>query len=151
MNWEAIGAIGEGLGAVAVIATVIYVALQIRKNSEAVQGSTEQALMSQEMALYTLLAEHASVYRRGQENMDSLDVDERIVFDQLVSAAMSQLYSAFVQYERGLIPQSVWAAYCAEWPERLNQVGFQCAWREAQKFYPVEFRQALDGLSAKTE
>ena len=30
MNWEAIGAIAEGLGAVAVIMSVLYLAVQIR-------------------------------------------------------------------------------------------------------------------------
>ncbi len=72
MNWEAIGAIGESLGAIGVIVTVIYVALQIRQNSEAVRGATEQNLMSQEMALYALLAEHANVYRRGRSGLDNL-------------------------------------------------------------------------------
>lgn len=30
MNWEAIGAVGEGLGAAAVFVTLVYLALQIR-------------------------------------------------------------------------------------------------------------------------
>ena len=51
INWDAIAAISEGLGAIGVIATVAYVALQIRQNSRAIQGSTEQALMDQEINL----------------------------------------------------------------------------------------------------
>ena len=93
MNGDALAAIAEGLGAVGVIATVIYVALQIRHNSEAVQGATEQALMTQEMALFALLAEHANIFRRGRESLDALDADELLVFEFLVSAFMSQLYS----------------------------------------------------------
>ena len=33
MNWEAIGATGEVVGAVAVFATLVYLAIQIRQNT----------------------------------------------------------------------------------------------------------------------
>ena len=34
MNWEAIGAISEIIGAIAVVVTLIYLAVQVRQNSE---------------------------------------------------------------------------------------------------------------------
>ena len=40
MNWEAIGAIGEVLGAVAVILTLAYLAVQIRQNTSSTRAST---------------------------------------------------------------------------------------------------------------
>ena len=52
MNWDAIAAIAEALGAVGVVATVVYVAFQIRQNSRSIEGATEQALMDQEINLY---------------------------------------------------------------------------------------------------
>ena len=121
MNLDVVSAVAEVLGAIGVIVTVIYVAVQIRQNSEAVKGSTEQELMSQEMALYSMLARHANVYRRGCTSMDDLDLDERVEFENLVTAVMSQLYSAFVQYQRKLIPESVWVAYCVDWPINICQ------------------------------
>lgn len=33
MNWEAIGAVGEALGSIAVLVTLIYLAIQIRQNT----------------------------------------------------------------------------------------------------------------------
>jgi len=47
MNWEAIGAIGEVGGAVAVIATVIYLARQIRQNTSALRSTATQAAHDQ--------------------------------------------------------------------------------------------------------
>ena len=40
MNWDAIGAIGEVLGAVGVIVTLIYLARQIRQNSRQLMGAS---------------------------------------------------------------------------------------------------------------
>ena len=39
LNWDAIGAIGELVGATAVFVSIIYLALQIRQNSTAVRSS----------------------------------------------------------------------------------------------------------------
>ena len=35
MNWEAIGALGEVVGAIAVVLTLAYLAIQVRQNSNA--------------------------------------------------------------------------------------------------------------------
>ena len=147
MNWDAIGAIAEALGAIGVVATVVYVALQIRQNSRSIEGATEQSLMDQEMNLYALLASHPSVFRRGCDNIDDLDQDENIEFQYLTTAVMTQLYSAFVQYQRKLIPHSVWVAYCADWLDWRGMHGFMQMWSNIQASYPIEFREALDSLT----
>ena len=42
MDWEAIGAIGEVLGAFAVVATLLYLALQTRKNAQAIDATASR-------------------------------------------------------------------------------------------------------------
>ena len=44
MNWDAIGAIGEIVGALAVLATLIYLAIQVRQNSVLQRAQTHQQL-----------------------------------------------------------------------------------------------------------
>ena len=44
MNWEAVGAVAELLGAIGVIASLFYLASQIRRNSESVEAATARAL-----------------------------------------------------------------------------------------------------------
>ena len=39
MRWDAIGAIGESIGAVAVLATLIYLAIQMRQNTQAMKSA----------------------------------------------------------------------------------------------------------------
>ena len=43
MNWEAIGAIGEMVSAIGVIATLGYLAVQIKQNTRAIRGATLNA------------------------------------------------------------------------------------------------------------
>ena len=146
MNWDAVAAISAAFGAIGVIATVGYLAVQIRQNTSSVQGATEQSLMTAEMALYGLLAEHASVYRRGCEGATVLDPDEEAQFEQLVMAVMSQLYGAYVQHKRKIIPDSVWTAYLNDWTNYVELAGFQRMWRKNQNSYPHDFGQCLKKL-----
>ena len=41
MNWEAVGAITEAIGAVAIVVSLVYVAVQIRQNSREISRSVE--------------------------------------------------------------------------------------------------------------
>ena len=54
LNWQAIGAIGELLGALAVLATLIYLAIQLRHARREIQHSV---LQSRDTALRALLLE----------------------------------------------------------------------------------------------
>ena len=44
MNWEAVGAFAEAIGAIAVVATLIYLAAQIRQNTTALKGQTRASI-----------------------------------------------------------------------------------------------------------
>ena len=45
MNWEALGAIGEIVAAVAVVVTIGYLAVQIRQNTRSVRDSAFQEVI----------------------------------------------------------------------------------------------------------
>jgi len=44
MNWDAIGAIGEILGAIGVVGSLVYLAAQIRKSDQTARADSLQAL-----------------------------------------------------------------------------------------------------------
>jgi hypothetical protein len=46
MNWDAIGAIGEIIGAIAVVVSLIYLALQVRQNTQQISLSLESSKLA---------------------------------------------------------------------------------------------------------
>ncbi len=44
MNWDAVGAMAELVGAIGVIASLIYLAIQIRQNTRSLQANTFQTV-----------------------------------------------------------------------------------------------------------
>ncbi len=62
VNWEAVGAIGELLGALAVVATLIYLSIQVRQSKAAVEENTRTARNS-------VLDQHTQSQSRWRSNI----------------------------------------------------------------------------------
>jgi len=87
MNWDAIGAVGEILGALAVFVSLVYLAIQIKQNTRqmehqiaSLQGgglSATETLSSNFRNSLARDSQVASLWRRGVEDYDSLSPDER--------------------------------------------------------------------------
>ena len=93
MNWEAIGAIGEVVGALAVLLTLVYLAIQIRQNTRQV----ENHLKTVDLASFNAIDESfsrfrhmlatspqtADLWRRTKQDYLSIDDSEREQADAL--------------------------------------------------------------------
>ena len=80
MNWDAIGAIGEIVGAVAVVISVIYLAIQIRIGSSAVSTNLRDSIYSSFFEWnYQLTADpgFAAMFHRGLQDFNSLSEEEK--------------------------------------------------------------------------
>ena len=94
MNWDIVGAISEVVGAVGIIVTLAYLALQVRQNSahlaesakltEASQiEATANAVMEQRSMLL-LNPELLDLQTRGSQDYMSLSSNERVKFDLMI-------------------------------------------------------------------
>ncbi len=76
MNWEALGAIAELLGAIGVIATLVYLSAQIRHNNDQLRGAATTAVYEYQRTLTEMLSADPELYKialRGNEDLASLD------------------------------------------------------------------------------
>ena len=75
MNWDAIGAVGEMVGAIAVVFSVAYLAVQIRSGSAALSTNIRDSVfasLSQWNYQLTADPEFAWMFHRGLKDFDSL-------------------------------------------------------------------------------
>ena len=150
MNIEDMGNLGDLIAAIATVATLLYLAQQIRRSSKSVEGSSVQAILELEITTYALKAQYANVYRRGCANILDLDDDERVIFEQVVSSEMSLFSSAYIQVQNGLMDDD--AAFDRDWIRfYLKQPGFQEMWSEIKIAYSSEFCQHLDDVQKTVE
>ncbi len=153
MNWEAIGAIAEILGALAVVGSLLYLAVQIRHGANATQAASRYAtaqLTTDILVATTSDAELASILRRGQNDPDSLNDDEGFRFDVLLYAIFDQWETMFSQVQRGAMSKEDWAKYDNSIiGGYLAQPGSQRFWQTASDMYSASFREYVDQVSRK--
>ena len=126
MNWDAIGAIGELLGASAVLVTLIYLAVQIKQNTSAVATATYESTMTGFNVINIVVAGNpalASVLDRGCQNPDSLNSEEVVQFNFLLRCYSNQWWKLFKLYERSSLPAAEWSIFAKEAAQFLEQPG----------------------------
>jgi hypothetical protein len=117
MNWEAISAIGEAFGGLAILITLVYLAQQLRQNTRSQSIATYESAMSGFNDILAFMAsdlESISIWRRGCTEPRSLNEDEAGLFDAMVRAYCNHLYKLFRLYEKGVLPESEWVNVVSE-------------------------------------
>ena len=110
MNWEAIGAIGEIIGAIAVVVSVLYLAFQIRQNTQATQGATIQGVTDTIQRENRWSSDLGEVFLKAIESPDTISKVEAFQVGEWLTAAMSARQNEYLQYRRGLIDKEMWEA-----------------------------------------
>ena len=83
MNWNIISTLAETVGAIAVVTSLVYLAVQVRQNTRATKSGASSYI---DEALARILsairgdAEFADIWLRGCQDLESLDEIERVRF-----------------------------------------------------------------------
>ncbi|MFT4862525.1 MAG: hypothetical protein ACI95C_001746 [Pseudohongiellaceae bacterium] len=134
MNWDAISAIGEILGAVAVLATLIYLATQIRQNTEQVRLNSIQAVNSSNDSAFEpiYIPENSAIFSKGQNSYSSLTDHEKLVFHMLMARLIGSFDSTTYQYLQGSYDKDLYWGTAAFYSSFIKSPGGAEWWKEAE-------------------
>jgi len=150
MTIEEWGALGEVVSGVGVIATLIYLAIQIRANTTATRGATENAILRDGRDLVTLSfkdRESAELFHRGSTDFNSLDDVDRATFTNRVAPYFLFWYDAFLQNRKGLISEELWRTFEKDIPGFFLSPGFRDVWALIRNSFPNDFQDYVDRLA----
>ncbi|RLA55166.1 MAG: hypothetical protein DRQ65_04760 [Gammaproteobacteria bacterium] len=122
MNWEAIGAIADIVGATAVLATLIYLALQISQNSRLIGQQNDMARaqtiqlradsVAQLIALIVNSEASIATWTKVMANQEitptDLDPIERTIAVSILTALRANLENIYLQHQEGFLPDDVY-------------------------------------------
>jgi hypothetical protein len=148
MNWEALGAVAELLGAIGVIATLFYLAFQIRRNSESVEASTARALTDATQMRLLAAAQNptlAGAFAKASRG-DELSEAEQNQFGFLTRATMRGIENTFVQYRRGMISADMWRGYEILLRRQIRIGVVRDWWPEEGESFESDFRELVERL-----
>ena len=148
MNWDAAGAIGEILGAGAVVISLFYLASQIRtQNKEARLAAQHQILTAfREVSIIMSDPDLADIFLRGNKEIASLSDVEMFRMIAVLNPVIRVLEEAYDQYTQGRFDEEKWNGMVRQYSSYLSAPCFQQVWKVRRVHYQENFRSFVDGM-----
>lgn len=120
MNWDAIGAVGEVAGALGVMASLLYLSMQIKRSDETTRaaslGSVLDGYRDRSVVPSFTNMEIPDLFAKGLTDFAGLDSSEKRRFFYLFAENIFQTQQAMQLAQRGLLPKvdyDAWLYYTA--------------------------------------
>lgn len=110
MNWDAIGAVGETIGAIAVVATLIYLSTQIRQNNKLLSSDSRQTLVSNDLTSLISNVENSDVFAKLVSN-ELLSAEEQLRLSFIFALDLRNREFEYFQFKNGLLDEETWLSY----------------------------------------
>jgi hypothetical protein len=149
MNWEAIGAIGEIIGACAVFATLIYLAIQIRQNTSSVRAAAVDAAITQVSTVRQQIFannEIAGIYVDGCKDSDSLDEKSLVRYRLLIHNILLAISNIHAQSTLTGLSLSNWESQKPVIERIVSSPGGAWFWENYRHEFEESFRREVDHL-----
>ena len=157
MNWEAFGAIAEMIGGIAVLVTLVYLALQVRQNSVLLEQNTKtarQSILRNQTDRYIANCHFIAgdsgicgIYQRAMKDPSSVTREEWWRFG-------TYMYGMFKDYEEMFLFASEDQDSAHRWADAQRHIVFYLSpaggrkwWRSnAKELFAVTFIEFVDDL-----
>ena len=141
-----LGNIGEGIGGIAVLITLIYLALQIRQNTRTMRAAAHHAANQLGVQINLALGtspEVARVLMDGASGSPLSEQHEELMFHFLMRANFSGAEAFFIQMREGLLEQDMWESRRRSMQRYLRQPGVRAWWERNQHIFSEDFTVEL--------
>jgi hypothetical protein len=154
MNWDAIGAIAETLGALAVFLSLVYLAIQTKNNTRALRSAAFHQVRSSFSDVSLAFAQEpsmCSLFTRATENDPELTKEEIIRFGFMLTTLVRRGESAYFQSTDGALQMEMWNGIKETITVAISNVYGEAWWKTTSgRFtsdYTEELQQALSSRS----
>ena len=148
MNWDAIGAIGQMLGSVAVLVTLAYVAMQLRQADRNQRGLMNQGVINRGSEDIAFLAqphviEVTSRVLAGETDFTAIEVRQlSLVMRKIILGAQD----AYVQHKAALTDQVTFDNALGALRFYMCQPVYRALWKANRAFLADEWASFVDTL-----
>ncbi len=143
MEW---GAMGELVGGVAIIGSLIYVGLQVKQGTQASRAATSQAFSSQysELLLRATGADFRDVFWRGIRGLEELKGSETASFMAWMASVMRTLESFYYQKKEGTFLAEIFDSWMIQFIDLFDNPGVREYWVLRKHQFSADFVSYFD-------
>jgi hypothetical protein len=146
VNWEAISAIGQLVGALAVVISLIYLAREVRSNARATRIAAGRSTLEFLNRFTQQITEHADLAElrdRGFKDFESLEGADRARFGSYMHAMFRTVEDVYYQHLQGHSDPRVWRGIEVVVRELNASPGVQAWWRSHSHWFDEEFAKFI--------
>ena len=152
MNWEAIGAVANVLAALGVMATLIYLAIQIRQNTKAVRSSSIENLIHSlaATAQATVKNEYiVALMLKANAEPETLSEEERVRMHFWFVMTIRRFEGVYFQRELGFVDAAVIEGFERSHMSILASKSGQAWWANTKEIFSSGFVSYVEELLRK--
>lgn len=131
MNLETMSQLGEFVGGFGVILSLVYLAIQIRSNTNSQRADMTARIldrMAAQQHTYAFDAEASKFFTRAITDPTGLTIDERNQFAWLMTEFLSAMEFLMQQYKAGNVEEQTWLRWSKTIDWWLSFPGIQAFW-----------------------
>jgi hypothetical protein len=153
MSLQDWGALGELIGGVAIIVSLLYVGLQVKQSTDASRAATNQSFSAQfsELILHITKPELRDIFWRGINGLKNLKEGEIASFMALMAAIMRTYETFYFERVEGRFNSRMWEGYKNQVIDLYNNDGVREYWAVRKHQYSDEFSSFLEKESSLVE
>ena len=147
MNWDAVGAVAELIGSIAVVITLIYLAVQLKHNSKSTRLAAAHGLASTYSATLNHISsnqELTELYFNGLGDDPGLSKTERRQFDLIVLQLVRNGDVHFHSFLEGTMSKELWEATESGFLQLYSQPGGKASWERQRHLVSESFRNHVE-------
>jgi hypothetical protein len=151
MTLEQLGNAGDFLGGIAVIISLVYVALQLRRNSLSLRASTFQEVTGSFTTFTAALSsnpELVHIWMTGLEGGELSDEEKKQFAFQILTAMRLQ-ESAYFQWRSGILSDDQWEGHSVSAKRIVSSPGGQEFWPLWRLHFSQVFQEFVEQAQAQ--
>ena len=146
MSWDAIGALGEIIGAVAVFATLFYLAKQVRQQNKISEFEAVQSVYREFNELNSIFFQDGNkieLLSNGLESPDQLSDIEAGQFQYMLRNYQQAVYMAYKAFNSSMLSVEDWHEIARSFSEIMHTPG-GVLWRETNPGIMPDFFDEIE-------
>lgn len=150
IDWTKWSAIAEIASSIAIVVTLIYLAIQTQQNAGAILANSRNALIATEIGVNQQVVENPSIFLSRYKTTD-LTLEEQVQLEVWLIQVVRSREHQWLQYRDGLLDQQIWDAYANALPVILSFPKERAWWNFVKyRYFDNQFADAVDLLLADT-
>jgi hypothetical protein len=153
MSLDDLGNIGEVIGAIAVVVSLLYLASQIRSNTRAVRASAVDSSISHSMGVRQSIFESgelARIYREGSQDPLALSEQDIFRFRLMCHNMLLSHWNIFSQTQFANLSTETWSSQIPVVRRMLSSEGGKWFWENYHHEFESGFQEEVARLLAES-